>query len=71
MAVVDVKTSAIKAWVAKMAADEVGAPTIENAFGLLRQVMGAALEGVSATSPTSRSRRSRRMTFGTRRRVWP
>ena len=41
---VDVKTSAIKAWVAKMAADEVGAPTIENAFGLLRQVMGAALE---------------------------
>ena len=44
MAVVDVKTSAIKAWVAKMAADEVGAPTIENAFGLLRQVMGAALE---------------------------
>ena len=35
---------AIKAWVAKMAADEVGAPTIENAFGLLRQVMGAALE---------------------------
>ena len=44
VAVVDVKTSAIKAWVAKMAADEVGAPTIENAFGLLRQVMGAALE---------------------------
>ena len=31
---VDVKASAIKAWVAKMAADEVGAPTIENAFGL-------------------------------------
>src|SRR6478735_762724 len=44
VAVVDVKTSAIKAWVAKMAADEVGALTIENAFGLLRQVMGAALE---------------------------
>ena len=44
VAVVDVKTSAIKAWVAKMAADGVGAPTIENAFGLLRQVMGAALE---------------------------
>src|SRR4029079_7364517 len=34
VAVVDVKASAIKAWVAKMAADEVGAPTIENAFGL-------------------------------------
>ena len=31
---VDVKASAIKAWVVKMAADEVGAPTIENAFGL-------------------------------------
>src|SRR6185312_10030423 len=29
VAVVDVKASAIKAWVAKMAADEVGAPTIE------------------------------------------
>jgi integrase len=44
VAVVDVKTSAIKAWVAKMAADEVGAATIENAFGLLRQVLGAAVE---------------------------
>jgi site-specific recombinase XerC len=38
------KTSAIRAWVAKMAGDEVGAPTIENAFGLLRQVLGAAVE---------------------------
>ena len=27
-----------------MAADDVGAPTIENAFGLLRQVLGAAVE---------------------------
>ena len=34
----------IRAWVAKMVADEVGAPTIENAFGLLRQVLGAAVE---------------------------
>ncbi|BBX72271.1 site-specific integrase [Mycobacterium shinjukuense] len=42
--VVDVKTSAVRAWVAKMRADEVGAPTIENAFGLLRQVLGAAVE---------------------------
>jgi integrase len=43
--VVDVKTTAVRAWVAKMAADEtVGAATIENAFGVLRQVMGAALE---------------------------
>jgi hypothetical protein len=44
VAVVDVKTSAIRAWVSKMVTDEVGAATIENAFGLLRQVMGAALE---------------------------
>ena len=29
---------------AKMVADEVGVPTIENAFGLLRQVLGAAVE---------------------------
>src|SRR5262249_55952108 len=42
--VVDVKTSAVRAWVAKMRADGVGAPTIENAFGLLRQVLGAAIE---------------------------
>jgi hypothetical protein len=44
VAVVDVKTSAIKAWVASMVTDEVGAATIENAFGPLRQIMGAALE---------------------------
>jgi integrase len=44
VAVVDVKTTAVKAWVAKMAADELGAATIENAFGVLRSVMGAALE---------------------------
>ena len=44
VAVVDVKTSAIRAWVSKMAADGAGAPTIENAFGLLRQVLGAAVE---------------------------
>lgn len=42
--VVDVKTSAVRAWVAKLRADEVGTPTIENAFGLLRQVLGAAVE---------------------------
>lgn len=42
--VVDVKTSAVRAWVAKMRADDVGIPTIENAFGLLRQVLGAAVE---------------------------
>lgn len=44
VAVVHVKTSAVKAWVAKMAAEEVSAATIENAFGLLRQVLGAAVE---------------------------
>jgi integrase len=44
VAVVDVKTSAVKAWVAKMVAEGVGTPTIESAFGVLRQVMGAALE---------------------------
>ena len=44
MAVVDVKTSAVRAWVAKMVADEVGVATIENAFGVLRQVLGAAVE---------------------------
>jgi hypothetical protein len=44
VAVVDVKTSAIRGWVSKMAANDVGAPTIENAFGLLRQVLGTAVE---------------------------
>lgn len=43
-AVVDIKTSAVRAWVAEMAADGLGVPGIENAFGLLRQIMGAALE---------------------------
>jgi integrase len=42
--VVDVKTVAIRAWVAKLAAEDVGVPTIENAFGLLRQILGAAVE---------------------------
>jgi integrase len=44
LAVVDVKTAAVRAWVAKLKADGVGVPGIENAFGLLRQVMGAAVE---------------------------
>jgi integrase len=44
VAVVDVKTAAVRAWVSKMVTDEVGAPTIENAFGLLRQALGAAVE---------------------------
>jgi integrase len=44
VAVVDVKTSAVRAWVAKMVTDGVGVPGIENAFGVLRQVLGAAVE---------------------------
>lgn len=44
VAVADVKTAAVRAWVAALVADEVGVPTIENAFGLLRQIMGAAVE---------------------------
>ena len=42
--VVDVKTSAVKTWVTKMVADEVGVPMIVLTFGLLRQVLGAAVE---------------------------
>jgi integrase len=44
VAVIDIKTSAVRGWVAKMVADGVGVPGIENAFGLLRQVLGAAVE---------------------------
>ncbi|MBY0288122.1 MAG: site-specific integrase [Mycobacteriaceae bacterium] len=44
VAVADVKTSAVRAWVAIMAEDGVGPSTIENAFGLLRQVLDAAVE---------------------------
>lgn len=39
----DVTTSAVQAWVATMVADKAGVTTIENAFGLLRQVLGAAV----------------------------
>lgn len=42
--VVDVKTSAVRAWIAKLVSEGVGVPTIENAFGVLRQVMGTALD---------------------------
>lgn len=44
VAVVDVRTSAVRAWVAELVADGLGVPGIENAFGLLRQVLGAAVE---------------------------
>ena len=42
--VVDVTTSAVRGWVAKMVTEGAGVPGIENAFGLLRQVLGAAVE---------------------------
>lgn len=35
VAVADVRTAAIRSWVAKLAAEGVGVPTIENAFGVL------------------------------------
>jgi integrase len=44
MSVVDVKTSAVKAWVTQMISDEVGVATIIHAFGVLRQVLGAAVD---------------------------
>ena len=44
VAVADVKTSAVRGWVAAMNADGLGVPGIENAFGLLRQVLNAAVE---------------------------
>jgi integrase len=42
--VVDVKTSAVKTWVTKMITNKVGVPMIVLAFGVLRQVLGAAVE---------------------------
>ena len=44
IAVADVKTAAVRGWVAKLKSEGVGVPGIENAFGLLRQVLGAAVE---------------------------
>ena len=44
VAVADVRAMAVRGWVAKMVADGVGTPTVENAFGVLRQVLGAAVE---------------------------
>ncbi|HME78926.1 MAG TPA: hypothetical protein VKI00_25710 [Mycobacterium sp.] len=42
--VVDVRPAAIRAWVAAMVAEGAGTPIVENAFGVLRQVLGAAVE---------------------------
>jgi integrase len=44
VSVVDVKTSAVKAWVTQMVAADVGAPTIVVAFGVLRQVLNVAVD---------------------------
>lgn len=42
--VADVKTATVRAWVAKLKADGLGVAGIENAFGVLRQVLGSAVE---------------------------
>ncbi|BBY13822.1 tyrosine-type recombinase/integrase [Mycobacterium marseillense] len=42
--VADVRSSAVRGWVAAMVAEGTGTPIIENAFGVLRQVLGAAVE---------------------------
>jgi integrase len=40
----DVRPATVRAWVAFMVAEGASTPTIENAFGVLRQVLGAAVE---------------------------
>jgi len=42
--VADVRTSAVRSWVAAMVADELGAATIRHAYGLLRSVLESAVE---------------------------
>lgn len=42
--VAEVRPAAVRAWIASMVAEGAGTPTIENAFGVLRQVLGAAVE---------------------------
>jgi integrase len=44
VSIADVKTSAIRSWVAKMSKENIGVPTIENAFHVLRGIMTAAVE---------------------------
>jgi integrase len=44
VAVGDVRTAAVRGWVTAMVTDGAGIPTVENAFGLLRQILGAAVE---------------------------
>jgi integrase len=40
----EVKTSAVRSWITKMVKDEVGVPTIENSFAVLRMTMAQAVE---------------------------
>ena len=42
--IAEVRSSAIRGWVAAMVAEGAGVPIIENAFGVLRQVLGEAVE---------------------------
>jgi integrase len=42
--VAEVRSSAIRGWVAAMVADGAGTPIIESAFGVLRQVLAAVVE---------------------------
>jgi integrase len=42
--VADIRPAAVRAWVASMVVEGAGTPIIENAFGVLRQVLGAAVE---------------------------
>lgn len=44
VAVSDVSSAAVRAWVTTLKGDGLGVPGIENAFSLLRQVMSAAVE---------------------------
>lgn len=44
MLVADIRPATVRSWVAAMVSEGVGTPTIENAFGVLRQVLGAAVE---------------------------
>jgi integrase len=54
VALADVRTSAVRSWVAAMVADGLGAAGIENAAGLLRMILGAAVEdGRLAKNPAA------------------
>lgn len=44
LSVADVRTSNVRSWVAQMVADELGVPSIENAYHLLSMILSAAVE---------------------------